>query len=88
MGTLRLVAHLLRRIAGMPSGPGAESSFISDIASVISSSVSTSSVSQLTRGGTLYMYKYVVICYLIGSNVAHISKIADFGDLSAAHKLK
>ena len=33
IGTHRLVAHLLRRMAGMPSGPGAESSFISDIAS-------------------------------------------------------
>ena len=37
----------------MPSGPGVESRFISDIASVLLSSISTSSVSQLTVGGTL-----------------------------------
>ena len=53
IGTHRLVAHLLRRMAGMPSGPGAESSFISDIASTILSGVSTGSVSLLMRGGTL-----------------------------------
>ena len=53
IGTHRLVAHLLRSMAGMPSGPGAESSFISDIASTILSGVSTGSVSLLMRGGTL-----------------------------------
>ena len=37
----------------MPSGPGAESSFISDIASTILSGVSTGSVSLLMSGGTL-----------------------------------
>ena len=53
IGTLKLVAHLFRSIAGIPSGPAAESSFISEIASKMWSCVSFSSVSLLLRGGSV-----------------------------------
>ena len=52
IGLLRLPAHLLRRIAGIPSGPGAESSLISEIASLISSVDRTSSLSSVVIGGS------------------------------------
>ena len=53
IGSLKLAEHLLKRIDGVPSGPGAESSLISDIASSIQSGVNTSSVSLLIMGGTV-----------------------------------
>ena len=51
MGTIRLAAHLV--IAGMPSGPGVESTFISDIASVILSSITAESGRRFERRGAL-----------------------------------
>jgi hypothetical protein len=52
-------AHFFRRIAGMPSGPGAESSLISDIASSILSGVNTISESSLLRVGTVNVSRRV-----------------------------
>ena len=55
MGTLRLAALLV--IAGMPPGPGVESRFISDIASVILSSIKADSGRHFERRGSFKSQK-------------------------------